>query len=68
MEMGVSQEGLADLCGLHRTYVSSVERAQRNVSLSTLEVLASALGIDPPSLLQVPDGAASHRCRQPRGG
>jgi len=48
---GVSQEELADICGLHRTYVGSVERGERNVTLSTLEVLASALGVSVPRLL-----------------
>ncbi|MBI5918557.1 MAG: helix-turn-helix transcriptional regulator [Nitrosomonadales bacterium] len=48
---GLSQEELADLCELHRTYIGSVEREERNVSLSTLEVLAKALGISVPELL-----------------
>lgn len=42
---GISQEELADICGLHRTYIGSVERRERNVTLSTLEVIAQALGI-----------------------
>ncbi|MDD5240854.1 MAG: helix-turn-helix transcriptional regulator [Sulfuricella sp.] len=48
---GYSQEGLADLCELHRTYIGSVEREERNVSLSTLEVLAQALKVSIPELL-----------------
>lgn len=47
----LSQEQLADLCNLHRTYVGSVERCERNVTLSTLEVLAAALGVSVPKLL-----------------
>lgn len=49
--LGVSQEEFAAICGLHRTYVGSVERGERNVTLSTLEVLASALGVTVPELL-----------------
>lgn len=48
---GLSQEELADLCELHRTYIGSVEREERNVSLSTLEALARALGVSVPELL-----------------
>jgi transcriptional regulator with XRE-family HTH domain len=48
---GLSQEEFADLCGLHRTYVGSVERGERNVSLSTLEVLATVIGVSVPKLL-----------------
>ncbi len=50
-EHGLSQEELADLCELHRTYIGSVEREERNVSLSTLEVLALAFGVSVPELL-----------------
>ncbi|WP_428033242.1 helix-turn-helix domain-containing protein [Amphritea sp.] len=50
-EMGLSQEGLADKCGLHRTYIGAVERGERNVTLSSLELIASALGVDVPTLL-----------------
>jgi ribosome-binding protein aMBF1 (putative translation factor) len=48
---GLSQEELADMCDLHRTYVGSVERGERNVTLSTLETLAAALGVSVPELL-----------------
>ncbi len=49
--LGVSQEELADLCSLHRTYVGAIERAERNVTLSTLEVFSKALGVSVPDLL-----------------
>ncbi len=48
---GFSQEKLGEVCGLHRTYVGSVERGERNITLSSLEVLAQALGVTVPDLL-----------------
>lgn len=48
---GLSQERLAEISDLHRTYVGSVERAERNVTLSTLEAFASGLGVSAPDLL-----------------
>lgn len=48
---GISQEELADLCEIHRTYIGSVERCERNVTLSTLELLANALGVSVTQLL-----------------
>lgn len=47
----LSQESLANMCDLHRTYVGSVERGERNVTLSTLEVMAEALGVSVEKLL-----------------
>lgn len=49
--MGVSQEELADLAGVHRTYVSGVERGVRNPTVTVLERLAKALKVKPGSLL-----------------
>jgi transcriptional regulator with XRE-family HTH domain len=53
-ERGLSQEGLAEESGLHRTFVGSVERAERNVSLDNIERLAMALGLDVVDLLAAP--------------
>jgi transcriptional regulator with XRE-family HTH domain len=48
---GMSQEALADAAGIDRTYVSALERGLYSVSLDTLERLALALNVLPPSLL-----------------
>jgi transcriptional regulator with XRE-family HTH domain len=44
-ERGISQEKLADLAGLHRTYVGSIERSERNVSIDNIAKLANALEV-----------------------
>lgn len=44
-EKGVSQEKLAEICGLHRTYISEVERGVRNVSLINIQKICDALDI-----------------------
>lgn len=49
---GLSQEELASRAGLHRTYVSSIERAQRNVSIENIFALARALGCEPAELVK----------------
>jgi len=51
---GLSQEELAARAGLHRTYVSSIERANRNVSIENIFALAAALKCDARDLLAPP--------------
>jgi len=49
--VGVSQDVFADMAGVHRTYVGSVERGERNLSLKNIAAFADALGIAPSKLL-----------------
>ena len=48
----LSQEALAEVSGLHRTYVGSVERGERNISIDNIERLGQALGVDAAKLIQ----------------
>lgn len=48
---GISQEALALGCGLDRTYVSGIERGQRNPSLANILKIAAALDLAPADLL-----------------
>lgn len=49
---GLSQETLADLARLHRTYVGSVERGERNISIDNMQRLAAALRVSIRDLLK----------------
>lgn len=51
-ELGISQEKLAELADLHRTYVSTVERSQRNIGIDGVERIARALKLKMSELLQ----------------
>lgn len=50
-ELNLSQEELADICGLHRTYISLIERKKRNVTIKSIEIIAKGLDIEPYQLL-----------------
>ena len=51
-EKGWSQEELADQSGLHRTYISGVERKDRNPTIMVLEKIATALGVTVAQLVE----------------
>ena len=52
IENGLSQEELADLAGLHRTYISQIERGLKSPSLRSLEQIANGLGITLSEMLR----------------
>ncbi len=57
LDRGLSQERLAERAGLHRTYVGSVERGERNLSLINVHALAAGLGMAAADLLARAEGA-----------
>lgn len=46
LKLGLSQEELASRANLHRTYIGMIERAEKNITLSNIEKVARALGVD----------------------
>lgn len=50
-EQGLSQEVMAEVCGLHRNYLGAIERGERNITLDTLSQIAAAIDISPIQLL-----------------
>jgi transcriptional regulator with XRE-family HTH domain len=53
-EQGLSQEAFADVCGLHRTYVSGVERGIRNPTITVVAKIARGLDISAAALMTEP--------------
>jgi len=51
-KLGISQEKLAELAEMHRTYVSGIERGERNVSLVNIIRLAKAFGVSVSELME----------------
>lgn len=52
IEKGLTQEQLAELSDLHRTYIGAIERGERNISLKNIVAISSALNVEPSILLQ----------------
>lgn len=50
---GLSQEALAEAAGLHRTYISLLERTQRSPTVSTLSAIGHALGFEPSKIYRL---------------
>ena len=51
-ERGLSQEAAAHECGINRTYLSAIERAERNISIDNIGRIAAGLGVEPWTLLR----------------
>ena len=49
---GLTQEALGEACDFHPTFISLIERKQRNVTISTLEIIAKALSVDVYELIK----------------
>lgn len=60
-QRGVSQEAFADECGVHRTYMSGIERGLRNVSIENVVKIARALEVSVGVLFDWADGAEPTR-------
>ena len=56
-ELRLTQEDLADKAGIHRTYLSDIERGTRNVSLVNIERLAAALAVQISELFRLVEAA-----------
>jgi transcriptional regulator with XRE-family HTH domain len=52
LQLGLSQEELAEAAGVHRTYVGMLERGEKNVTIYNIERIAIALRVEPSSLLE----------------
>lgn len=55
MAAGYSQEGFADLIGMHRTYYSAIERGEKNLQLDTLQKVCVGLDCKPWEVLREAD-------------
>jgi len=52
-EKGLSQEKLAEITGLHRTYIGGIERGERNASIKSIQKIAKALNVNVSTLFEL---------------
>jgi transcriptional regulator with XRE-family HTH domain len=52
LKQGLSQEELAEKASVHRTYIGMIERAEKNITLTNIEKIALALGIEISKLFE----------------
>ena len=57
VQRGYSQEAFAEVVGVHRTYMGSIERGEENLTLRSVERLAAVIDVDPLDMLQSGDSA-----------
>lgn len=57
--LNLSQQDLGGLCGLRRSYIGSVERGERNITIDNLERIARGLGLSPEKLLRTKTSVGS---------
>ena len=73
LRRGFSQEQLAELAGVHRTYIGGIERGERNVTLAAVSAIAEALALAPHILLfpkngtEDGNGNGKNLCTAPSG-
>jgi transcriptional regulator with XRE-family HTH domain len=66
-EQGYSQEAFADKCGVHRTFMGTVERGESNLSFQNIAKVARTLGVSLSTLFLDLEGRAQILARQPKG-
>lgn len=67
-DRALSQERLAELAGLHRTYISSVEAGRRNLSIENIDSIANALGVSLTELIQLCEDRIDRSSDGDKGG
>lgn len=61
LQKGMSQEQFSDICGLHRTYVGSIERGEKTVTIETANKLAMSFGLTLVELFRLLEKESTRR-------